>query len=132
MDSGGLLTLEDFAQYEAKIRHDSEVIYTRLSNGRIVCGPPPPSGSAVSQAILNILDRWAFIKVFSSLLTREGSRIPFNMSTFDGNVDLFHNFIEASKFAYAERSSLGDIDFVHNASEIAKNITSPEWAANVR
>ncbi|KAI1728699.1 gamma-glutamyltranspeptidase domain-containing protein [Ditylenchus destructor] len=112
---GGLLTLEDFAQYEAKIRHDSEVIYTRLSNGRIVCGPPPPSGSAVSQAILNILDR-----------------IPFNMSTFDGNVDLFHNFIEASKFAYAERSSLGDIDFVHNASEIAKNITSPEWAANVR
>ena len=43
-----------------------------------------------------------------------------------------HRFIEASKFAYAARSSLGDIAFVKNASEIVKNITSAEWAQMVR
>uniref|UniRef100_A0A915E890 Gamma-glutamyltranspeptidase 1 n=1 Tax=Ditylenchus dipsaci TaxID=166011 RepID=A0A915E890_9BILA len=112
---GGLLTLEDFGEYKAKVRSDVEVIYTRLANGRILCGPPPPSGSAVTQAILNILDQ-----------------IPLNMSTFDGNVNLFHNFIEASKFAYAARSDLGDMDYIANASQIAKNITSRLWADEIR
>ena len=56
----------------------------------------------------------------------------FNTSTFSGNVDLFHRFIEASKFAYAARSALGDIAFVENATQIVRNITSPEWAQMVR
>ena len=58
--------------------------------------------------------------------------IHFNTSTFNGNVDFLHRFIEASKFAYAARSDLGDINFVKNASEIVKNITSSEWAQLVR
>lgn len=48
--------MEDFARYRAVVRNDSDVIYTRLENGRTICGPPPPSGSAVTQAILSILD----------------------------------------------------------------------------
>lgn len=97
------------------MRPDSEVVYTHLSEGRIICGPPPPSGSAVAQAILSVLDR-----------------IHFNTTTFSGNVDLLHRFIEASKFAYAARSSLGDIAFVKNATEVVNNITSKFWAQMVR
>lgn len=52
---GGLLTLEDFSSYTSVVR-DDEVVYTNLTNGRHICGPPPPSGSAVAQAILNVLD----------------------------------------------------------------------------
>jgi gamma-glutamyltranspeptidase len=57
---GGIITLEDFANYRAIVRPDSEVVYTKLSNGRTICGPPPPSGSAVTQAILSILDGYCF------------------------------------------------------------------------
>ncbi|CAK5059699.1 unnamed protein product [Meloidogyne enterolobii] len=106
---GGIITLEDFVNYRAILRPDSQIVYTKLSNGKIICGPPPPSGSAVTQSILSILDH-----------------------TFGGNVDFLHRFIEASKFAYAARSDIGDINFVKNASEIVKNITSSEWAQLVR
>lgn len=58
--------------------------------------------------------------------------LSFNLNTFKGNVDLYHNFIEASKFSYAARSYLGDMNFVHNATEIAKVITSPSWAKQIR
>lgn len=112
---GGIITMEDFDRYTSKIRRDSDVIYTSLSGGRWVCGPPPPSGSAVTQAVLSIIDH-----------------LQFNLTTFDGNVDLYHKIIEASKFAYAARSSLGDMDFVKNATEIAKNITKPEWGRLMR
>lgn len=56
---GGLLTKEDFVRYRSIVRPDDDVVYTDLSNDRRVCGPPPPSGSAVTQAILKILDGYA-------------------------------------------------------------------------
>lgn len=58
--------------------------------------------------------------------------MPRNTSTFDDNVNLYHRFLEASKFAYAQRSELGDMAYVGNATEIAKRITSPEWADHIR
>ncbi|KHJ97058.1 gamma-glutamyltranspeptidase [Oesophagostomum dentatum] len=53
---GGILTEEDFASYRSLLVPSSDVIYTHLRNGRIICGPPPPSASAVTQAILNVMD----------------------------------------------------------------------------
>lgn len=113
---GGLLTHQDFANYKSIIRNDQDVIQTILKGGRHVCGPPPPSGSAVAQAILNILDGYNFD----------------NITTFDEYSLLFHRFIEASKFAYGARSALGDMDFVKNASEIARNITTSRWGQKIR
>lgn len=55
-----------------------------------------------------------------------------NLTTFDDYTQLFHRFIEASKFAYGARSALGDMGFVKNASEIARNITSARWAEKIR
>lgn len=59
-------------------------------------------------------------------------RYTFNMTTVEGNTNIFHQFLEASKFAYAARSYFGDMDFIANASAIAKTITSEEWAKQIR
>ncbi|KAK6035606.1 gamma-glutamyltranspeptidase, partial [Cooperia oncophora] len=53
---GGIITEADFSEYRSIVVPHSGVIYTNLKNGRVVCGPPPPSGSAVAQAILNVMD----------------------------------------------------------------------------
>lgn len=58
-----MITADDLAQYRSIIRDDNEVIYTKLSNGRKICGPPPPSSSAVTQAIIKILDGYQFDQV---------------------------------------------------------------------
>lgn len=52
--AGGLITREDMRRYKATIRRPEEVIYTQLSNGRKICGPPPPSSSAVTQSIIKV------------------------------------------------------------------------------
>ncbi|KAE9549939.1 hypothetical protein FO519_006857 [Halicephalobus sp. NKZ332] len=113
---GGFLTHEDFANYKAIVRNDQDVIQTTLKGGRHVCGPPPPSGAAVAQAILNVLDGYNWEST----------------NSFDDYTTFFHRFIEANKFAYGARSELGDTDFVKNASEIAKNITDPRWGEKIR
>jgi gamma-glutamyltranspeptidase/glutathione hydrolase/leukotriene-C4 hydrolase len=114
-ENGGLLTREDFRQYKATIRGKDEVIYTRLSNGRKVCGPPPPSSSSVTQAILKVLDGYTF-----------------DQTTQEGNVDIFHHYLEASKFAFAYRSRLGDMKFVNDSLALAKNITTEAFAKAIR
>ncbi|KAK6730483.1 hypothetical protein RB195_007132 [Necator americanus] len=112
---GGILTEEDFASYKSIVIPSEDVIYTNLKNGRVICGPPPPSGSAVAQAILNIMDGY-----------------KYDMKKLEDITLLYHHFIESSKFSYAVRTWLGDPAFVHNATEIARNITTKEWAEWVR
>lgn len=45
---------------------------------------------------------------------------------------MYHRLIEAMKFAYAQRTLLGDSDFVDNADALAKNMTTPEFTEYVR
>ncbi|KAF8366717.1 hypothetical protein PRIPAC_84546 [Pristionchus pacificus] len=113
--NGGLITLEDMAGYQSIIREDEDVITVSLQGGRHICGPPPPAGAAVAMGILNALDGY-----------------KYDMKSFDDIATMYHHFIESSKFAYASRSRLGDSAFVENATEIAKNMTTPEWAKWVR
>ncbi|EPB70037.1 putative gamma-glutamyltransferase [Ancylostoma ceylanicum] len=161
---GGILTEADFASYRSLVIPSSDVIYTSLKNDRVICGPPPPSGSAIAQAILNIMDGY-----------------KYDMKKFEDVSLLYHHFIESSKFAkslcgrrnsdsamlirhalsdprnswgthvetiteimkmfddgrlvaieFAARRWLGDPAFVHNATDIARNITTKEWAEWVR
>ncbi|PIO63216.1 hypothetical protein TELCIR_15197 [Teladorsagia circumcincta] len=79
---GGILTEADFSEYRSIVVPHSRVVYTNLKKGRVICGPPPPSGSAVAQAILNILDGY-----------------EYNMKSFSDTAWFHHHFIESSKFA---------------------------------
>ncbi|PAV81846.1 hypothetical protein WR25_03152 [Diploscapter pachys] len=80
-----------------------------------MCGAPPPSSAAIAMAIISIVDGYDFDK------------------TKDDDLELFfHRYIEASKFAYASRSWLGDPAFVANSTQIAMNITSKQWADWIR
>uniref|UniRef100_A0A7E4VNC5 Gamma-glutamyltranspeptidase 1 n=1 Tax=Panagrellus redivivus TaxID=6233 RepID=A0A7E4VNC5_PANRE len=112
----GLITKEDLANYASIIRPDKDVMYTTLKGGRFVCGPPPPSGAAVTQALINVMDGYDLS----------------NVKSFNDFDLFFHRFIESSKFAYGGRSELGDMAFVKNATDIARNITSAKWANLVR
>ncbi len=38
----------------------------------------------------------------------------------EGNVEVYHKFIEAMKFAYGHRAQLGDMEFVQDALQVAK------------
>lgn len=54
---GGLLTLEDLSQYEARI---TEPITTTFRDYTLVCAPPPASGAALFLPILKVLEHESF------------------------------------------------------------------------
>ncbi|PAV57591.1 hypothetical protein WR25_03439 isoform B [Diploscapter pachys] len=112
---GGVIKFEDFQNYKSIIYKPSEVITTKLRNDFVICGPPPPSAGAVAQALISIMDSY-----------------DYNRKSIDDVEQFYHHFLEASKFAYAFRSWLGDPKFIHNATEIARNITRQEWADMIR
>lgn len=57
------MTKEDIANYKSIVRDQSEVIYTDLPNNFRMCGPPPPSSSAVTQSIIKTLSGYQFDQV---------------------------------------------------------------------
>ncbi|GMT35975.1 hypothetical protein PFISCL1PPCAC_27272, partial [Pristionchus fissidentatus] len=110
-----ILTKEDIGNYKSIVRDQSEVIYTDLPNNLRMCGPPPPSSSAVTQSIIKTL-----------------SGYTFDQSTTQLVVDSLHKYVEASKFAYAHRSEMGDMAFVNSSLALARNITTDEYVQSVR
>uniref|UniRef100_A0A914IAS7 Uncharacterized protein n=1 Tax=Globodera rostochiensis TaxID=31243 RepID=A0A914IAS7_GLORO len=118
--NGGLLSMDDLANYRPKI-YDSPLISDGFSGSLRMCGPPPPSSFAVTQAIVAVM-----VAKFSNY-TRYGN-------PSDGVLDdteFYHWMIEAQKFAYAQRTKLGDVDFVPEAMELAKNMTSARYHREV-
>lgn len=92
-DNPGLLTTDDLAGYEAKIRPPVCIVYR--SRWR-VCGMGPPSSGGLTVAmILGLL---------------EGTDMP---ALTPGSVEAEHYFIEAARLAYADRALyMADADFV--------------------
>jgi gamma-glutamyltranspeptidase len=89
MEKGGLVSLEDLNKYETTV-HDTPLESESLPGDLIVCGPPPPSSFAATQAIINVM-----------------AELYKNETIMDLNDPLiYHRLIEAEKFAYAERTKL--------------------------
>ena len=84
---GGILTMEDLAQYQA--RWEEPVSVHLESLGATLYSVPPPGSGAVLAFILNILDNFSI---------KPGDDIPL----------LFHRTVEAFKWAFATRTELGD------------------------
>lgn len=88
---GGLITLEDLKNYEAKWR---KPIIGQYKNYRIITMPPPSSGGVVLMQILTMLEKF-----------------PLGEYGFQSAKSV-HAIVEAERRAYADRAKyLGDSDF---------------------
>lgn len=105
------ITAEDLANYQVEIH---EGMQTKLANGLVVCGPPPPSSAAVTQAILNILSGMDLDTIKKNIAVLF---MLLGYHDLSDSAETFHRFIEATKFAYADRSELGDPNFVEKSFE---------------
>jgi gamma-glutamyltranspeptidase / glutathione hydrolase len=88
---GGLITLEDLKNYEAKWR---QPIIGQYKNYRIITMPPPSSGGVALMQLLSMLEKF-----------------PLNDFGFQ-SVESIHAIVEAERRVYADRAKyLGDNDF---------------------
>jgi gamma-glutamyltranspeptidase/glutathione hydrolase len=98
---GGLITVEDFANYRIELR---EPIRSRYRGYDVVSFPPPSSGGVHVAQMLNILER-------------------FDLKSFDEPTRL-HVLTEAMKLAFADRAYwLGDPDF----AKVPRGLVAQEY-----
>ncbi|MCA9235031.1 MAG: gamma-glutamyltransferase [Planctomycetales bacterium] len=107
-ENGGLITADDFADYEAVQR---EPIITKYREFTVVGFPPPSSGGVHVAQMLNILEHFD--------LQAEHERDPARAR---------HIIIEAMKLAFADRAYwLGDSDFV----SVPRGLIDRQYAAEL-
>lgn len=104
----GIITAEDMKSYNVKW---DEAVKTSFRENFTVYSTPPPSSGSILILILNILDHFV-------------SPVPSGLN--------FHHIVEAFKFAYAQRSGLGDMDFESSARELFDKITNSSFADEIR
>ncbi len=91
--NGGLITLEDLANYQAKQR---EPLIGNYRGYQIITMPPPSSGGIVMLQVLNMLERYDI------------------RSMGWASSEKYHLLIEAMRRAFADRAEwMGDPDFVN-------------------
>lgn len=106
-DFGGILTEDDFAEYQVKWLKPAE---TTLKNGERLYSMPLSGSGSLLIFIMNLL--------------RDYDLKPDTLS--------YHRIIEAYKIAYARRSDLADPDFVESARILVQNLTNYEYAKEIR
>lgn len=114
-EKNSIIQAGDLTQYRAELE---EALRVTLNDGSSLYSPKPPSSGAVLSFILKILD--GFNMTEKSLKTREA------------RLTAYHRIIEAFKFAYAQRSELGDPEFVSNVTQVTKILTSADFADKIR
>ncbi|CAB3398691.1 unnamed protein product [Caenorhabditis bovis] len=112
-DNGGLVNETDLASYETLI-DDQPLVSSHLPGDLEMCGPPPPSSFVITQNIIQVMAQ--FYK--------------------NGDVDLddplvYHRLIEIEKFAYAQRTKLGDIKFVESAKSLVDEMMTEEYTKKI-
>lgn len=108
-----IVTNFDLAQY--KVRWDDSMKYDL--NGDSMYVNPVPAGGIILGLILNIL---------------KGYNITSDdISTEPKTILLYHRMMESFKFAFAERSKLGDPNFME-IDDLVKKLTSVEYAESLR
>ncbi|KAJ7693149.1 gamma-glutamyltranspeptidase [Mycena rosella] len=109
---GGILTTHDLANYSAIVREPVNITYR---NSRIFSTVAPSSGAVVLSAL----------KVF------EGYRGNYTDSDPEINVTT-HRLIEATQFAYGQRTQYGDPAFTSNVTDLQKYYLTDAAVADVR
>lgn len=107
--NGGILTLDDFAQYKVEELMPVHCVYHGYT---VISSPPPSSGGVALCEMLNIVEAYSLQKL--GFHSAQGS----------------HYVIEAMRYAFADRNNkLGDPNFVKNPIQ---DLTSKEYAEKIR
>ncbi|RYP50076.1 hypothetical protein DL769_011003 [Monosporascus sp. CRB-8-3] len=106
----GTMTLDDLKNYTVAIREPAEITYR--GHKTTSCGAP--ASGAVALSVLKILDGYEGF----------GDPAAVNLST--------HRLEEAMRFAYAQRTKLGDPSFVDGLAEYQTDMLSDEVATEIR
>lgn len=104
----GIITAADFQQY--KVRWE-EPIMAKLQNNKTIYTTPLPSSGPLIAFMMNILD--GFLSSSES-------------------ITMLQRIAETFKYAYAERTGLGDAQFVKNASELEQLLINATYALEKR
>lgn len=56
IDLGGIITMNDFAQFKPVV-HEQSLVNDHFSGDLAMCGPPPPSSFAATQLIISLMAR---------------------------------------------------------------------------
>ncbi|XP_071790775.1 glutathione hydrolase 1 proenzyme-like [Asterias amurensis] len=112
-EAGGNITLEDLKHYSSLVKKPVSV---ELGGGQLYAAggiktyaPPPPSSGIVTTYILNLLEGYDF-----SLWSVEPDKV----------VETYHHMLEAFKFAFANRSRLGDPAFEKSVGKAVNEMLS--------
>ncbi|KAK2049740.1 gamma-glutamyltransferase 1 [Colletotrichum somersetense] len=108
--SGGIMTMEDLKNYTVAVREPAQISY----RGYKLTACNAPSGGVVALSALNIVGGY------------EGFGDPAARNT------TVHRLDEAMRFAYGQRTKLGDPSFVDGMAAYTKRMVSPEVGAEVR
>ncbi|CAG9864724.1 unnamed protein product [Phyllotreta striolata] len=108
-EKGGIITLEDLRNYEPE---KMRPVHTTILDKDLFTIPLPGSGTALIY-LLNILEN--YLDTDDQLTTKNYQRI-----------------VESMKFAYGERSNLGDGNFVEGMEEFVEKLVSKEFAEETR
>ncbi|CEF67969.1 Gamma-glutamyltranspeptidase family-containing protein [Strongyloides ratti] len=112
--NGGYITLQDLSEYFS-IVDDDPILVDSLGNNLTMCGCKPPSGFIVTQSIISIINE----------KYKRKKKIDID------NPKLWHRIIETQKFAYAQRTKLGDMNFVETAEFIMNYMKSDKFIKKV-
>ncbi|WYZ37956.1 hypothetical protein EsH8_II_001462 [Colletotrichum jinshuiense] len=108
--ANGTMTLEDLKNYTVAIREPAQITY----RGHKLTACNAPSGGIVALSALNAVSGY------------EGFGDPASRNL------TVHRIDEAMRFAYGQRTKLGDPSFVDGLPEYTKSMISPETGAEIR
>ena len=111
---GGIITMADLQSYQPKKRNATQVKLSMAGvEGWTILSAPTPASGAVLSLIANIMDGY---------------------TNLDDSVLSYHRMIESFKFAYGQRSWLGDPGFNYsvNASQITARMLDRQFANELR
>ena len=108
---GGILTEQDLAKFQVREREPIEGTYR---GHRIVSMPPPSSGGMILIGLLNVLER------------EDPTAGGYKPEGF------LHVMVEAEKRLFAHRESWGDPAFNAGMADVAREMTSKDFAGTLR
>lgn len=112
--NGGIVTMDDLRIYQPKY---APSVKAKLFQGDILHTTNLPSSGCVLAFILNLLEGY-----------------KFHENSFDfhrGNKLIYHRIVEAFKFGFGFRTSLGD-EMSEEVTETFLNLLDVDFAANIR